>query len=149
MPLPDVCPLDKESSCKYDKCHLYHVDWRTGEENCSIGYRVTSKTRSTHQPPQDNYAENTRKMLGRSLPSRDRKVPERTEAEPAKKEVKVSPPEEESVREEVVCADKDTTVFQSYNGNEGKTGPGRSGRKKIDDAMKLDLPENYEEEFWS
>lgn len=152
MPLPDVCPLEEES-CKQNACHLYHVDWRTGEENCSIGYRITAKTRSSRQPQQDTYAENTRRRLGRdfapSFPEEIKTEPETEPAQPRAAEEGMSEPVVR-IREEVVSVNKDTTVIQSYNEVEDvPEDSGKPERKRIDDAMKLDLPEDYEEEFWN
>lgn len=147
MPLPDVCPLEEESVCKHNTCHLYHVDWRTGEENCSIGYRITAKTRSSRQPPQDTYAENTRKMLGRDFIPTSQKKPEPPQPQPVQEDI---PQPVVRIREEIVSANKDTTVIQSYNEAESvPEASGKTERKKIEDAMKLDLPDDYEEEFWS
>ncbi|MCQ1536879.1 hypothetical protein FTO70_14605 [Methanosarcina sp. KYL-1] len=70
--------------------------------------------------------------------------------------------EKPKVQEKVISRDKHTTIFASCDGNENspccpagkeespkKPAELREKRKKVDDFMELDLPDNYEEEFWS
>ncbi|HJH31131.1 MAG TPA: hypothetical protein C5S50_02845 [Methanosarcinaceae archaeon] len=155
MPLPDVCPLDGKSVCKTSACHLYHVDWRSGEENCSIGYSVTSRKSSKSDPLQDTYAQNTSMRLGRDIPSTAQtRQPVRNEMETDSNKT-ISPTPEQNVIGEVVRSDKNTTLIES-NPALGEMGiksgdvpkPKKKG-KSIDDVMKLDLPDDYEKEFWS
>lgn len=72
MTLPDVCPRDGVSQCKKKDCHLYVVEWRTGDEQCIIGYRSTHKELSRSVSLEDNYVENTRIKLEKKVP-RERK----------------------------------------------------------------------------
>jgi len=157
MVLPDICPLDGKSGCKKHECHLYHVEWRTGDEHCIIGYRASHKLPSEGlRAVQDTYADSTRIRLGRDIPvAPEMKPPVQTAGDDvAKKE-----PIDQSIlhHEEIVVDDKDTTVTQSYDPTVVMDNPvigvERDGNKKkhknIDDAMKLDLPDNYEDEFWS
>ncbi len=60
MVLPQKCPLDGTSGCKKKDCHLYHIDWRSGDENCMLGYGNKSKEEKKGHPIEDNYAHNTR-----------------------------------------------------------------------------------------
>ncbi|MCG7851100.1 MAG: hypothetical protein MIO92_01105 [Methanosarcinaceae archaeon] len=157
MVLPDVCPLDGRSHCKKHDCHLYHVEWRTGEEQCIIGYRATHKTPSKDSTAvQDNYAENTRIRLGRDFTKEPQtRYSTRLRVEDVIKENTIEPTT--VYNEKTVVDERDTTVIQSNNTiriqgksvvsevNNGK----KNKTKTIDDAMKLDLPDNYEEKFWS
>jgi len=157
MVLPDICPLDGKSGCKKHDCHLYHMEWRTGDEHCIIGYRATHKVSSEGlHPVQDTYADSTRIRLGRDIPAGPEiKYPVQTTGDDVAKEEPTDPAIQH--HEEIVVDDKDTTVTLSYDPTEDMDNPvigvKRDGNKKkgknIDDAMKLDLPDNYEEEFWS
>ncbi|MDO9517028.1 MAG: hypothetical protein Q7J10_03155 [Methanosarcinaceae archaeon] len=162
MPIPELCPLDGKSGCKTSGCHLYHVDWRSGEINCSIGYRTTQKPLAKTEQLLDTYAQNTSMRLGRDIPTTAqirplvRNVEETIRDEPV---VSQTIYKSETIIEKVVISDRNTTVVDSNHvsdraaikisdvvdtdKNERKKG------KSIDDAMKLDLPDNYEEEFWS
>lgn len=64
MTLPDICPRDGASHCKKNACHLYVVDWRSGDEQCIIGYRSTHKSLSKSAPVVDSYAQDTRRRFG-------------------------------------------------------------------------------------
>lgn len=64
MTLPDICPRDGASHCKKNACHLYVVDWRSGDEQCIIGYRSTHKNLSKSAPVVDSYAQDTRRRFG-------------------------------------------------------------------------------------
>lgn len=64
MTLPDNCPRDGASHCKKNACHLYVVDWRSGDEQCIIGYRSTHKNLSKSSPVVDSYAQDTRRRFG-------------------------------------------------------------------------------------
>lgn len=70
--------------------------------------------------------------------------------------------EKPKVQEKIILRDKHATIFASCDENEADTChlPRREEkpkkpvmseekRKKLDDVMELDLPDNYEEEFWS
>ena len=139
MPLPEICPLDGKSQCKTSGCHLYHVDWRSDEENCSIGYRSNQPTPSKDNSLQDSYVQNTRARLGRDItpisapePVLDIKKAARDLVQTVKEESAIQNPISNDI---AVKPDGDTGV--------------KKKSKSIDDAMKLDLPDNYEEEFWS
>ncbi len=165
MTLPDVCPKDGVSRCKKKECHLYVVDWRTGDEQCIIGYRSTHKELSRSVPLEDTYAESTRIRLENKADenrkpwpdpvpgSGKRKHLERPVSEDAEYETEtiVAGPERKRdvsmSNEEVVLDDKDTTVFESKHSEEKKSREDKK-RKSLDEMMDLDLPDNYEEEFW-
>lgn len=164
MSLPEVCPLDGKSGCKTSECHLYHVDWRSGEENCSIDYGATKKSLSKADPLQDTYAQNTSIRLGREIPTTMQiRPPVQNVAETTREETVVNQilDNPETIIEEVVTSDKNITVIESNHASDGavakpadvsdndnaKTEKKKS--KSIDDVMKLDLPDDYEEEFWS
>ncbi|WP_094227466.1 hypothetical protein [Methanolobus psychrotolerans] len=165
MTLPDVCPKDGISQCKKKACHLYVVEWRTGDEQCVIGYRATHKQLSKSMPLEDTYAQSTRIRLGREGPhERDVRhgsdhiyetvsyAPERKHLQRSESNVETdTATSEESPRpvryEEVVVNNKDTTVFESKHIEETKSKDNRK-RTSLDKMMDLDLPENYEEEFW-
>jgi hypothetical protein len=195
MTLPDVCPRDGAPSCKKTACHLYVVDWRSGDEQCIIGYRSTHKGLSKSSPVVDSYAQDTRRKLG---DKRDHKSPELCQEARQPEEVRhMDSPREpgvasrEEVRsvhladvsssalhkapdatsidgvkswqrpdvqsrnacegpeselcEEVTVNTKNTTVIES---RELPREEPPKKRKSLDDVMNLDLPDNYEEEFW-
>lgn len=157
MVLPDTCPLDGKLHCKKHECHLYHVEWRTGEEQCIVGYRATHKIVSKDSNTvQDNYADNTRILLGRDFTKEPQtKYYKKSRVENSIKENSIDPTT--VYHEEIVIDERNLTVIQSndtkrnreeYVVNEVNNGNKRN-RRTIDDAMKLDLPDNYEEEFWS
>ena len=162
MSLPEVCPLDGKSGCKTSECHLYHVDWRSGEENCSIGYRATQKPLAKTEQLLDTYAQNASTRLGRDIPTTAQirppvqNVVETTIEEPVVSQIL---DKSETIVEEVVTSDRNTTVVESNHASDVgavKTADVSDTDKKekkkgksIDDAMKLDLPDDYEEEFWS
>ncbi|MGP8321460.1 MAG: hypothetical protein ACT6FE_03945 [Methanosarcinaceae archaeon] len=155
MSLPEVCPLDGKSGCKTSACHLYHVDWRSGEENCSIGYSATREKFPKMNTLQDTYAQNTRIRLGREIPVTTQiRHPIQNIVEKNGENL-VNPTPEPSAIEEVVLSDNNTTVIESNPALDEVTikpddspKPKKKG-KSIDDVMKLDLPDDYEEKFWS
>ncbi|MBC7086258.1 MAG: hypothetical protein H5T43_07845 [Methanomethylovorans sp.] len=67
MGIPDKCPLDGKSKCKGKICHLYHVDWRTKEVNCIIGYGSSYRPTRSNRVILDTYIENTNIKLGRDI----------------------------------------------------------------------------------
>ncbi|WP_135603700.1 hypothetical protein [Methanococcoides sp. NM1] len=161
MVLPEICPLDNELQCKGKSCHLFHVDWRTGEENCTIGYRSTHKQGNRSDVVSDNYAEETRMRLG----YKPEPVPERAyEREPvqpvARVEREKTAPIKPVIEEEVVMETEHTTVIHSHEAvvaeqaNEDITETSEkednAAKSKLDKMMKFDdLPEDYEKEFWN
>jgi hypothetical protein len=159
MTLPDVCPRDGVSSCKKKDCHLYVIEWRTGDEQCIIGYRLTHKELSRSAPLEDTYAERTRLRLGKNIRHENgerqqaQDVPERNHLQRQVSNVEnvISGSNEESSilksSEEIVLSNKDTTVIESKHGAEIQV-TGDRKRKSLDQMMDLDLPENYEEDFW-
>ena len=177
MTLPEVCPRDGASQCKKADCHLYVTDWRSGDEQCIIGYGSTHKKMSGPSPVMDTYAERTRlnrETKRRQPVSREPQArvfqetgtsgavqtapapPETMPAEPVSSEAKPrSKPEpvvqdahvKENICEKVVSSDKDTTLIESGQ-NTDVSQQSRKKGKSIDDVMNLDLPDNYEEEFW-
>ena len=177
MTLPDVCPRDGVSQCKKADCHLYIIDWRSGDEQCIIGYSSTRKKMSKSSPVVDTYAERTRlkretkseRTFTREQPARtfqetgstETRLPQPKPAghrspEPIHSETKSSPKPEPVVQDEsskdrfnekVVSSDKDTTLIESDITSDSCQSSEKK-RKSIDDVMNLDLPDNYEEEFW-
>lgn len=162
MTLPNVCPRDGVSQCKKKDCHLYVVEWRTGDEQCVIGYRSTHKELSKSMPMEDTYAQRTRTRLGKQTECESRPWPEPDVGKAAERkhlerpvydnaETIVAGPEIKPVsvvvQEEVVVNDKDTTVIESRH-SDGKKEKDKRKIKSLDELMDLDLPENYEKEFW-
>ena len=154
MTLPDICPKDGVSHCKTSACHLYVVDWRSGDEQCIIGYRSTHKKSSSSCSVEDTYAESTRRRTGRDIGHMIVDHPSRAERPERSEYIQTSPvPEnpnrvkEPEVREKVVVKNKDTMVFES-TGDTKEDPVDKKKRKTIDDVMDLDLPEDYEEKFW-
>ncbi|KGK99021.1 hypothetical protein LI82_03020 [Methanococcoides methylutens] len=164
MVLPEICPLDNELECKGKNCHLFHVDWRTGEENCTIGYSSTHKQGNHSDIVSDTYAEETRMRLGyKPGPSPERKY----EREPVQPVVRAEKEEEKEVipfkpviEEEVVMETEHTTVIHSHETileeqetevlNDTFEKEDNAAKSKLDKMMKLDnLPEDYEKEFWN
>jgi hypothetical protein len=160
MTLPDVCPRDGISHCKKKACHLYVVEWRTGDEQCVIGYRSTHKQLSKSMPMEDTYAQSTRMRLEKPAGYESRPRAEPAVSKPAERkhlerqvsdnvETIVASPQKKPVvvlsHEEVVVNNKDTTVIESRHGDEKKDD---RKRKSLDELMNLDLPDNYEKEFW-
>ncbi|SFM69589.1 hypothetical protein [Methanolobus profundi] len=78
MTLPDVCPRDGVSQCKKKDCHLYVVEWRTGDEQCVIGYSSTHKEFSQSTSLEDTYAETTRIRLEKREPRERKPWPDTT-----------------------------------------------------------------------
>jgi hypothetical protein len=195
MTLPDICPRDGASSCKRTACHLYVVDWRSGDEQCIIGYRSTHKGLSKSSPVVDSYAQDTRRKLGdkrnpeslephqkarqpeevRHIDSlRGSEVSSREEVKPVcfadvssahllKEAAANSCDEAKSwqcpdVQSRNACKGLDTEMCEEVTVNtknttviESREAPQREPpkkRKSLDDVMNLDLPDNYEEEFW-
>lgn len=172
MVLPERCPLDNELQCKGKDCHLFHVDWRTGEENCTIGYRSTHKQGNRSEVVFDNYAEETRMRLGyKPAPAserayerepiladvRDEKEPVQPEASNEREHITKSEPE---IQEEIVMETEYTTVIHSHEAPvaeesnediiETSEKKDNAAKSKLDKIMKLDdLPEDYEKEFWN
>lgn len=157
MPLPELCPLDGKSGCKARECHLYHVDWRSGEENCSIGYGAAKKTLLKTDQFKDTYAQNTSRRLGREIPTTTQiRQPVRNVAQTIEVDNVIhTQVQDQNVVEKVVMSDRDTIVTHSNRFAKkvddalSIMDASKKKRKSIDDAMKLDLPDNYEEEFWS
>ena len=161
MPLPELCPLDGKSGCKNSGCHLYHVDWRSDEENCSIGYRATQKPSQKTDQLQDTYAQNASTRLGRNIPTTIQiRHPVRNVVETTREDnVIQTPDQDKTVVEEVVKSDRDTIVTHSNHFSkkvedalspiDASENKNKKKGKNIDDAMKLDLPDDYEEKFWS
>ena len=162
MTLPDVCPKDGVSQCKKKDCHLYVVEWRTGDEQCVIGYRSTHKELSKSMPLEDSYAQSTRIRLGKQTDPENSSWPETGVSKAAERkhlkrpvyddvETIVAGPEMETVYavdlEEVVVNDKDTTVIESRH-SDGKKKKDNRKIKSLDELMDLDLPEDYEKKFW-
>ncbi|WP_292463659.1 hypothetical protein [Methanolobus sp.] len=195
MTLPDICPRDGASHCKKNACHLYVVDWRSGDEQCIIGYRSTHKSLSRSSPVVDSYAQDTRRKRvdqGSQEPlgfyPKEKQITEVRHVYASRKPEVVScegtkplclqdahtvdsckgsdsrssgevrswqHPDNHSVnthkepdfelREEVTVNTKNTTVIESREAP--KEQPPKK-RKSLDDVMNLDLPDNYEEEFW-
>lgn len=186
MTLPEVCPRDGVSRCKKADCHLYVIDWRSGDEQCIIGYSSTHKKMSRSSPVVDTYAERTRLKRetkkeqssvrqAREWPSPETRSHEERSWDSRSSDSKPSRPlssevrlpelsssekklhsEEESdvqdqikdrFQETVVSSDKNTTLIESSSSSD-KGHSDQKKRKSIDDVMNLDLPDNYEEEFW-
>ncbi|MDW7731566.1 MAG: hypothetical protein SCH66_03935 [Methanolobus sp.] len=177
MTLPEVCPRDGVSRCKKADCHLYVIDWRSGDEQCIIGYSSTHKKMSRSSPVVDTYAERTR--LKREVRSERTTIEEsRARAFQETRPTETRPPEsrtaetrsseiiysetrsirepntalqaehvKEEFHEKVVSNDKDTTLIESI-ATVDESRSAQKKRKSIDDVMDLDLPDNYEEEFW-
>ncbi|MBP1909663.1 hypothetical protein [Methanolobus bombayensis] len=158
MTLPDVCPKDGVSQCKKKACHLYVVEWRTGDEQCIIGYQSTHKELTRSTPMEDTYAEKTRLRLEKQerkpwpepgqTPEKRQHLQRKPVSEEGPTEIVAELPLKEPVSsdesEEIVVNDKDTTVFESRKDdskNEKK-------RKSLDEVMDMDLPDDYEEKFW-
>ena len=160
MTLPDVCPKDGVSQCKKKACHLYVVEWRTGDEQCVIGYRSTHKELSRSTPMEDTYAERTRMRLQNKAPVERRSWPEAEQSTERRQHLQRQPASEEAPteiarlaprepmypvnREEVVVNDKDTTVFEARRDGQKED----KKRKSLDEMLDLDLPNDYEEKFW-
>ncbi|MDG6243937.1 MAG: hypothetical protein QCH31_06040 [Methanolobus sp.] len=161
MTLPDVCPRDGVSRCKKKDCHLYVVEWRTGDEQCIIGYRLTHKELSRSAPLEDTYAESTRQRLGKTVrPRREDEesgqTSDTTERHHLQRQVRnvenviCHSSDQHSIptdSEEIVFKNKNTTVIESRHGAESPQKADRK-RRSVEEMMDLDLPENYEEEFW-
>ena len=158
MPLPDVCPLDNRSDCRKKECHLFLVDWRSGDENCAIGYRSTHRLSSSRQSSIiDSYAENTRVKLSRDIEDLSARINQENIDREVHSPSADPQPAESEVHERIINQDKDTTVIESHRSSRDPAGSsdvssrdntGSRKKKSIDEAMKLDLPEDYEDKFW-
>ncbi|MDK2892981.1 hypothetical protein [Methanohalophilus sp.] len=119
MTLPQKCPLGNTDGCRGRDCHLYHIDWRTGEENCSIGYRYTHKTKGSSHTIEDTYARDV-KLRKMEAARKRTEVVEETAKDTSNSNIDEEPP---------VSKEGEKT-------------------SKLDSLMD-ELPENYEEEFWA
>lgn len=106
---PAKCPLDGKSNCKGKQCHLYHVDWRTKEANCIIGYGSSHKKIRSDRLILDTYIENTRIKLGRDIANPDisEKEPE-SDLQNTQQDVQT-----EKNIEKVTVSNKNITVIES------------------------------------
>ncbi|WP_340820112.1 hypothetical protein [Methanolobus sp. WCC4] len=118
MTLPDVCPRDGVSQCKKKECHLYILEWRTGDEQCVIGYRSTHKELSRSVSLEDTYVENTRKKLEKKEPRERRPWPDTSTAasvrEHLKREVPVAETRPETVMEPAPVSEPVARTSESY-----------------------------------
>lgn len=164
MTLPDTCPRDGETRCKKKTCHLYVVDWRTGDEQCIIGYVSTHKVMSKSDPVIDTYAQDTRKRIadrkGQQIQDKDEDPVAPSADFDQKKELHLSRTKQytgktsedvgqkansiDPLYEEVTVNTRNAIVTESRR----PVKEPMQKRKSLDDVMKLDLPDNYEEEFW-
>ena len=159
MVLPDICPQDNELRCKKEQCYLYHIDWRTGEENCSIGYRGTHKQSDQTGTTRDTYAEETRRLLGH-IPEAtvDKHTPEHSTLEKRTiEEKREMAPHINEIKETIVMESKDTTVIESRVSDPktemfSETAPSEEDTDKRDKLSKMmnleDISEDYEKDFW-
>lgn len=109
MGFPAKCPLDGKSNCKGKQCHLYHVDWRTKEANCIIGYGSSHKTTHSDRLILDTYIENTRIKLGRDIG--DSNISEKQpESDPQNTQQSL---QTDKRLEKVIVSNKNTTVIES------------------------------------
>ncbi len=152
MTLPDICPKDGSSQCKGSSCHLYIVDWRSGDEQCIIGYSATHKKITSSHSVEDTYAESTRRRTGRNIGHKVVDYSARSKSLESVEgrvvpESSLEAKKLEFVSEKLVVNNKDTMVFESTTVTEEVSVEDKK-RKTIDDLMDLDLPGDYEEEFW-
>ncbi|MCD4800147.1 MAG: hypothetical protein K8R01_00960 [Methanococcoides sp.] len=159
MALPDICPQDNEHRCKKEQCYLYHIDWRTGEENCSIGYRGTHTQSDPIGTTRDTYAEETRKRLGHSSEATiEMHTPEiftiKKETIEEKREMVTHISE---IIETIVMESKDTTVIESHVSDPktemaDEATPSEEDTDKKDKLTKMmdleEISEDYEKDFW-
>ncbi|MBP2030613.1 hypothetical protein J2755_001561 [Methanohalophilus levihalophilus] len=155
MPLPQNCPLDSSNGCRGKDCHLFHIDWRTGEENCSIGYRYTHKTKGSSQIVEDTYARDVRL---RRTHTHARKEEVEESPKPVTRQEKIVAPEVEVVRESI--PEEQVEVYTETVEETIESSPQPDNEEELQDITeekkpsKLDslmdnLPKDYEEEFWS
>ncbi|AAM04587.1 TPA: hypothetical protein HA338_07330 [Methanosarcina acetivorans] len=121
----------------------------------------------------DSEEDSEKRLQGRQVSSEAEKASLRLEArlkkDPAEEESKIiyaklqpKAQEKPKVQEKIISRDKHSTIFSSCDEEEkkniylssreekpGKTAENRDKRKKLDEVMDIDLPDNYEEEFWS
>ena len=89
-----------------------------------------------------------------------KEAPEENQVICAKTQPKIQ--EKPRASEKVISRDKHTTIFAAFDtdkkensylsGREEKTkksSESREKRKKLDDVMKIDLPDTHDEDFWS
>jgi hypothetical protein len=153
MTLPNICPKDGSPQCKGPACHLYIVDWRSGDKQCIIGYSSTHKRNISSRSVEDTYAERTRLRTGRDIghtvvahPIRGVEHLEKTDVSSGPK-ASLGMKKPDILTEKVVVNNKDTMVFESMVIRGDAPVEGKK-RKSIDDIMNLALPDDYEEEFW-
>lgn len=156
MPLPQKCPLDNTNGCRGRDCHLFHIDWRTGEENCSIGYRYTHKTKGSPHVVEDTYARDVKLRKVEAARKRTEIVEEAPKNLSRQEKIITSETEDvtESIsedREEAKAETMEETandIAGSDIGKESQVVDEGDKTSKLDSLMD-ELPENYEEEFWS
>lgn len=138
-------------------------------QKCFFGCREAAMDVKTEKRPEEGLE---KKPQGRQASSEAETASRRLEARLKKDPVeedsiiyaKPQPkaPEKPKTQEKVISRDKHATIFASCTEEEmkniypsdreekpGKTTGNREKRKKLDEEMEIDLPDNYEEKFWS
>jgi len=156
LPLPQKCPLDNTNGCRGSDCHLFHTDWRTREENCSIGYRYTHKTTGSAHVVEDTYARDV-KLRKTQPPAKKKEIVEEP-PKPVLRQEKIIPPETENLHDSFPEDEEETytkavdeiasTIVNSDKKKELQSDNDGKKTSKLDDMMGV-LPEDYEKEFWS
>jgi len=131
MALPLFCPKTENSPCLGETCPMYTIDWRSKDEYCMIGYYPTGSRKKLGEPVVDTYA---------------KKGIDEGKTAPATRK-----------NDWILLEDElpETSVLDSQaESSEKVTDP--ISEKKIEkkqgskDFINLkDIPDDYEEEFWS
>jgi hypothetical protein len=134
-----------------------------------FGCRETAMDTKPERNPEEDFE---KRPQGRQASSEAERASIRLEARLKKEPVEEDPiiyakpqpkaQEKPKVQEKIISRDKHATIFASCDEEEKKniypsgreekprkTTENREKRKKLDEAMEIDLPDNYEEEFWS
>ena len=128
MPLPLLCPKTKNSPCLGETCPMYTIDWRSKDEYCMIGYYPAGSRKKLGEPVEDTYAKKGLNK-GKTAPATRKndwdELPETS----------VLDSQAESQVEDVTDPISEEKIKK------------KQGSK---DFINLkDIPDNYEEEFWS
>jgi hypothetical protein len=134
MPLPSLCPKSKNSACSGDACAMYTTDWRSKDEYCMIGYYPAGSRKKLGEPVEDTYARGMKGINEGKITHTTRKT-ERILQEDELPETSVLDSQAESQAEDV------TNLISQE----------KIEKKQVSkDFINLkDIPDDYEEEFWS
>ncbi len=143
MELPKTCPLDGTPGCKKKQCHLFHIDWRSGDENCTLGYGPGHQTGR-----EEHFTSGSQKVraLRNNISSLSGNFPEGTassgNAPAINTEIEKSIPSKKG--DSFIKDLNELPPAEDIRNDNTNTSQNRNNLNFMDD-----LPEDYEKEFWA